>query len=393
MKNNIMTIFKKEASRIIHDQKLFFSAVIMPGLLIFVMYMLMGNFMGNMMASDEDHVYQVHAVNMPTSVSMMLSIPELNMEITDVPATDAEEARQQVADRDIDLLIVFPSDFDAALAADNVPNIEVWSNAARISSMEARNMVTAILDMYHQELAGAVFTINAPSADAPYGHYDLATDADIFGMVLGFMIPMMFLIFIYTGCLAIAPETISGQKERGTLGALLVTPAKRSHMAIGKILAISVFAMLGAVGSMIGMAFGMPSLMGIELGALLEFYSLMDAALLLLVAVSTTLVFVGLLSILSAYAKSVKEATAYATPIMLIATLCGLASTILGRVPAESVFYLIPIFNSALSISSIVGFEVNALNMALTAGVNLVATMICALVVAKMFSSEKIVFS
>jgi len=400
MKNNVLTIFKKEASRIVQDQKLFFSAVIMPGLLIFVMYMLMGNFMGNMMESDEDHVYQVHAVNMPASTAMMLSHPDLSMEIINVTSADIEQSRQLVADREIDLFVVFPADFDAIIAdfdpnapTPYVPNIEVWSNAARIESMEARNIVTMILDAFHQEIAGARFTVNAPSADAPYGQFDLATDADIFGMVLGFMIPMMFLIFIYTGCLSIAPETISGQKERGTLGALLVTPAKRSHMALGKILAISVFAMLGAVGSMIGMAFGMPSLMNMDLSSLVAIYSLVDVALLLMVVVSTTLVFVGLLSILSAYAKSVKEATAYATPIMLVATLCGLASTILGRVPVEPVFYLIPIFNSALSISSIVSFEVNAINLALTAGVNLVVTLVCAMIVAKMFSSEKIVFS
>ena len=117
MKNNVMTIFKKEASRIVHDQKLFFSAVIMPGLLMFVMFFLMGNFMTNVGAVDEDHVYQVHAVNMPASVAMMLSAPELNMEITTVVEANAEQARQQVADRDIDLLLVFPADFDAAIAA------------------------------------------------------------------------------------------------------------------------------------------------------------------------------------------------------------------------------------------------------------------------------------
>ena len=396
MRNNVLTIFKKEASRIVHDQKLFFSAVVMPGLLMLVMFFLMGNFMGDIGAVDEDHIYQIHAVNMPDSVASMLEMPELNIEITNVPAANVEAARQQIADRDIDLLVVFPPNFDAIVAAfdpyGDTPNIEVWSNAARMESANARGIVTGILYGYHQSLTDTWFTINDPSDDAPYG-FDLATDADIFGLVMGFMIPMLFIMMIYTGCLAIAPETISGQKERGTLGALLVTPAKRTHMALGKILAISVFALLGSIGSIIGMAIGMPQMMNMELSSLVEFYSLVDAGLLLLVAMSTTLVFVGLLSILSAYAKSVKEANAYATPIMLVVTLTGLGSTILGRVPTESIFYLIPVFNSALCISAIINFEVNVLNMVITSGVNLVVTLICALIVAKMFSSEKIVFS
>jgi len=399
MKNNVMTIFKKEASRIVHDQKLFFSAVIMPGLLMFVMFFLMGNFMADIGAVDEDHVYHIHAVDLPSSAAARLAMMP-NMEITNVSAANTEQARQQVADREIDLLIIFPPNFDAIVAAFDpyappaeVPNIEIWSNAARMESANARGIVTGILYAYHQELTDTRFTVNAPPADAPGENFDLATDADIFGLVMGFMIPMMFIIMIYTGCLSIAPETISGQKERGTLGALLVTPAKRTHMAIGKILAISVFALLGAIGSILGMAFGMPSMMGMQLSSLVEFYTLVDAGLLLLVAMSTTLVFVGLLSILSAYAKSVKEANAYATPIMLVVTLTGLGSTILGRVPSESIFYFIPVFNSALCISAIVNFEVNVLNMVITSGVNLIVTLICALIVAKMFSSEKIVFS
>ena len=399
MKNNVFTIMKKECIRIVSDKKLLFSAVLLPGILIFVMYTLMGTFMTDMFAADEDHTYQVYAVNLPDSAAAMLSIPELRMEVTQVPEADTERMRQQVADRDIDLLIVFPANFDAIVAgfdpADTgaPPNIEVWSNTARTESMEAMSIVTGILYAYHQELTHVRFTINAPTEAAPYGQFDLATDADIFGMIMGFLIPMMFMLFIYQGCLAIAPESISGKKERGTLGALLVTPAKRSHMALGTILAIALFALLSAVGSIIGMMLGMPAMMGIELGALLEFYTVADLAMLFLVAASTTLVFVSILSILSAYAKSVKEANAYGTPIMLVATLCGIASTILGRVPTEPVFYLIPIFNSALSISSIVSFEVNAVNMAITSGVNILFTVICTAVVAKIFSSEKIVFS
>jgi len=397
MRNNVLTIFKKESSRIISDRKLLFSAVIMPGLLIFVMYMLMGNFMNDMFTVAEDHTYQVHVANLPASAEAMLSSPELSIDIVQISEADIYRVRQQVADRDTDLLVVFPQGFDALVegsaASGLPPNVEIWSNTARSESMEARAIVTGILYAYHQGLTGTVFTINAPSADAPEGQFDMATDADIFGMVLGMLVPMMFMIFIYTGCMSIAPETISGQKERGTLGALLVTPAKRSHMALGKILAISVFALLGAIGSIIGMAAGMPAMMGIGISDLAQYYSLLDAAMLLLVAASTTLVFVGLLSILSAYAKSVKEANAYATPFMLVATLCGLASTIIGRVPTETVFYLIPVFNSALSLSSIVNFEVNAVNMAITAGVNVAATFICTWVVARIFSSEKIVFS
>ncbi|MCL1795013.1 MAG: ABC transporter permease subunit, partial [Oscillospiraceae bacterium] len=193
------------------------------------------------------------------------------------------------------------------------------------------------------------------------------------------------------GCMSLAPESIAGEKERGTLGGMLVTPTKRSDMAFAKIFSISIFGLMSAVVSMVAMILSLPSMMQMDV-SMADFYSVKEYALLFVVVVTTALVFVSLLSLLSAYAKSVKEATAYANPILLVVVLCGLASTILGGVPSQIYFYLIPVFNSALCITSVINFEVNALNIALTAGVNVLFALICAGILAKMFNSEKIVF-
>jgi sodium transport system permease protein len=395
IKNNILTIMKKECSRIFSDKRLFFTAVVMPGLLIGVMYFLMGNLMGQMFEVTDDYIYEVNAVDMPDSVRGLLP-PELGINIIDIERSKAEETRQRIENRDTDLLIVFPPDFDALVKDYEVtstapaPNIEVWSNSARSESSAAQSLVTGILGAYHYSLAHK-FSVNAPSEDAEQGDYELATDADIFAMVLGFMIPMMLIMFLYSGCMSLAPESIAGEKERGTLGGMLVTPTKRSDMAFAKIFSISIFGLMSAVVSMVAMILSLPSMMQMDV-SMADFYSVKEYALLFVVVVTTALVFVSLLSLLSAYAKSVKEATAYANPILLVVVLCGLASTILGGVPSQIYFYLIPVFNSALCITSVINFEVNALNIALTAGVNVLFALICAGALAKMFNSEKIVF-
>jgi len=389
---------KKECIRIFSDRKLFFMAVLMPGILIFMMNTLMGNVVGGLTAADEDHIYQVHAVNMPASAAILLSPPELSIEIINIRYADVERVKQEITDRDTDLLIIFPAGFDEtvavfdpATAAELAPNIQIWANGARPESSEARAIVSGILNAYHHALTHR-FSINAPSEAAPDGIYDLATDADIFALVMGFTVPMMFLIFIFTGCQSLAPESISGEKERGTLAGLLVTPAKRSDIALGKILSIGIFALIGAIGSIVGMIFSLPNMMGMDVGSFIDFYSLTDLGMLFVVAATTTLVFVAALSVMSAYAKSVKEATAYSMPFMLVSMICGFASTILGGVPSESYFYLIPVFNSSLSLSAIINFEISAVNMAITAGTNVLFALICTIVLARLFSSEKIIF-
>jgi len=389
---------KKECTRIFSDKRLFFTAVLMPGILIGVMYFFMGSLMGSMFEVTEDYIYQVHAVNMPQSVAALLSPPELRLAIIETAESDAEKIKQEISDKQTDLLVIFPPDFDAEVAAFDVaagvpaPNVQIWANSAKSESASAQSLVSGILNAYHYSLTHK-FTINAPveSEGELDGNYELASDADMFGMLLGFMVPMLLIMFLYTGCMGLAPESIAGEKERGTLGGMLVTPTKRSDIAFAKILSISIFGIMSALVSMAAMIFSLPRMMQLDV-SIVDFYSVSQYALLLVVVVTTALVFVSILSLLSAYAKSVKEATAYATPIMLVVVLCGLASTMLGGVPSQIYYYLIPVFNSALCITSVISFEVNAINIAVTAGINLVFTFICAGALAMMFNSEKIVF-
>ena len=54
MKSNIWTIIKKEFARFFGDKQLIFTAVIMPGLLIYLIYSLMGTGINNMIADSEN---------------------------------------------------------------------------------------------------------------------------------------------------------------------------------------------------------------------------------------------------------------------------------------------------------------------------------------------------
>jgi len=389
MKNNILTITKKECTRIFSDRKLFFMAVIMPGVLIYVMYTMMGSLMDNIIQVDEDYTHQVHVVNMPDSLDTVLLQPELNLNIINTTEDDIEKIKEQITNRETDLLLVFPRDFDGRVAVyDNIvfstlaPEIEIWSNMARAESATAGAIINDVLNTYHHSLTHR-FSIE---------NNELATDADMFAMLMGSIVTMMFVLFIFNGCQPIAPESIAGEKERGTLGTMLVTPTKRRDMAFAKVLSISFFGLLSAVGSMIGIILSLPNMMGMGEDISMTFYSVADYTLLFIIAVSTTLVFVSLLCITSAVAKSVKEASAYAMPFMIVSMLCGLASMITGGVPSEVYYYFIPVFNSAQCITAILQFEASAVNIIVTVVTNVAFTLIGVGILAKIFNSEKIVF-
>ena len=394
MKNNVFAMMKKECARLFGDKKLLFSGILLPGLLIYIMYTLMGSWMSSLTDVNEDYKYKIYALNMPASVSAALSEAGAPVEITDISEPEIKSIQEKISGKDADLLITFPADFDAAVAAYDIasgaqaPRIQIWSNGAKMESMQADDQMKALLTGYERSLVKK-FDVNV---DAEPGDYDLNTGTDFSAALMMSMIPMLFIMVMYQGCMAIAPESIAGEKERGTLGTLLATPAKRTNMALAKILSITVFGVLGAAVSFIGLMLSLPKMMASNTAATMSSYSAADYLLIFAVAVSTVLVFVSVLSIMSAYAKSIKEANSYAAPLLFVSIVCGMSGMFTGGATSEFYYYLIPVFNSAQSLTGIFNSDVSAVNIAVTVAANVAAALLCAGVLAKMFSSEKIVF-
>ena len=321
MKNNVIAIMKKECRRLFGDSKLVFSGIILQGLLIYVMYTLMGSWMGSLTQVNEDYRYKISAVNMPESVLSVISDSGLPVDITDIPESNLGAAKQNVSDRDADLVMVFPANFDALVASYDIsdpqmiaPHVQIWSNMAIMRSAQLDYDIKALLAAYERSLTKK-FDVNLALNGETY---DLNTGADFSTSLMMSMIPMLFIMVMYQGCMAIAPESIAGEKERGTLGTLLATPAKRSDMAMAKILSITIFGVLGASVSFLGLMLSLPKMMAGMDSSSIGNYSVAEYLMILAVAVSTVLVFVSLLSVMSAYSKSVKEANSYAAPLLFV---------------------------------------------------------------------------
>lgn len=394
MKNNVLTIMKKECARLFGDKKLVFSGIILQGLLIYVLYTLMGSWMGNIAKVDNDYKFKISVVNMPESISYIISESDLPVEITDISELDVEAVKKQISEKETDLLIEFPGNFDELVAAYDIsiskeaaPHVQIWANMGSIKSSQIDSNIKNLLNIYERSLVKK-FDINILLDEKTY---DLNTGADFAASLMMSMIPMLFIMVMYQGCMAIAPESIAGEKERGTLGTLLATPARRSDMALAKILSITIFGVLGAAVSYLGLMLSLPKMMNME-NSSISSYSVPEYILIFVVAVSTVLVFVSLLSVMSAYSKSIKEANSYAAPLLFVSIVCGMSGMFTSGTVNEFYYYLIPVFNSAQSLTSIFNSDISVVNIAVTILTNVVFALICTGVLTKMFNSEKIVF-
>lgn len=386
----ILTIIKKEFARFFKDTRLWITSIILPGLLIFSLYSIMGTIMENVAEGDAGAVPTAVVMNMPESQRAGFSATfDIKEDYTPETAMDA------VKSGELDLFISFPDGFDGLIAdyspASGVaaPNIEIYFNSAETSSLAAYNAATVILSVYEDSIANK-FDINRPSGDG--SGFDLADAQSASRTVLAMVVPMVLLMLLFSGCMAVAPESIAGEKERGTIATLLVTPVKRSSVAIGKIAALSVIALLSGISSCLGLVFSLPKLAGSASGISFAMYGFGDYAAIIAVVLSTVLILVSLISIISAYAKSVKEASGLVVPVMLITMLCGVFCMFVGAtVPIG--LYFIPIFNSALVISTVLSGALSGAGIAITCCMNIAFTALLVFLLTLMFKSERIMFN
>jgi len=393
MKSNVMLIIQKELYRFFTDKRMLVTTLILPGLMIFLLYTFMGSAMSGMFGMDEDYEYGVSAVSLPASIKQLSENSGMNVVFTEIDTAAVSAVKTDISENRLDLLMVFPEDFDERIMGrgDNgsVPNIEIYFNAASTASSEAYDRMMFVLDTYESELTN-LFDINKDIEDA-----DLAKDEDMMGKILSSMMPLLLIIFLFSGCMAIAPESIAGEKERGTIATLLVTPMKRWELAIGKTVSLGILALCSGVSSFIGTFASLPNLMGMSgsESMTMNIFSAADYIWLVFIIFSTVLLLVAMISIISAFAKSVKEASTMVMPLMIIVMLIGVSGMFGDGAQESVIYYLIPVYNSVQAMSGIFSLHYNAVNLALTIASNLMYAGIGTFVLTRMFGSETVMFS
>jgi sodium transport system permease protein len=163
---------------------------------------------------------------------------------------------------------------------------------------------------------------------------------------LSFFLPYILITMILTGGFSAALDSSAGERERKTLETLLLTPAPRSRVLLGKIAAITTVSLAAAVAA-IGSMF--VALTQVSLGSA-NHISLSPAALpvmvwlALLIAVSFSSVSLAL----GTLAKTFRQGQAYVTPLYFITILPASIILFIPDFNPSLAYYLIPILNAVL---------------------------------------------
>jgi len=398
-------IFSKELKRVFGDKKMVFSLFILPIILIAGIYGMMFFLVDKQKSSINEHVSEVFVQNMPDNFSELMSKhTECNINV--IPAGEsADTYKDKLLDGTYDLVVVFPENFyenfKNADATSALPDIKTFYNPSEDNSGEARTRFTeTYLEEYKQLLLNERFgSLNYAmvfSVDADNPDMIVQDDGKATGKILGTIIPYLITILIFGGSMGLGVDTIAGEKERGTIANLLISPIKRVDIIMGKIAALAIVSVLSAgvyVISFIGSAvvLSKKSGMGEMFNRLsLNFTSLQIVQFVVLL-LGLVLLYVGIIGFVSLMAKNIKEAQSFIMPVYILVMFAGMITMYSGDVTSGS--YMIPVYNTSAAFKGIFERTIT-MNQYLTSTIITYAfagVMVCLMV--KAMNSEKIMLN
>ena len=271
-------------------------------------------------------------------------------------ATGPGDPEQAVRDQTEYVVLVVPTDYAENFRASRPASIKVVADSARSDTRGQVERVQRLLAQYSAEI-GALRLIGrgvSPVAATPLKvqAVEVSTTQQRAAKLLS-VIPLMVLLAAFTGAMQLATDATAGERERGSLEALLVNPVPRGALALGKVLASALAGML-AVMVTAGLCTALLRFIPLqELGMRFRFgtphmLGLMAAAL------PMCLLTASVQSCVATLAKSFKEAQTYMGILILAPMIIGVMGT-LYPIDNQPWMYAVPLLGQYVLLTSVLG--------------------------------------
>jgi len=263
---------------------------------------------------------EVHAVGMDHAPSLRNFIERQAWRV--VPAQADYEAA--LGKRSLGhAVVVVPDNFERDLAAGITPTVQVVSASANDRAQASLHGVMRLLQGFSQEQVTLRLALRgvAPALLQPvqWQERDLA-DSQVRAAQFTRMLPFFVLMAVLYGALHAALDSTAGERERGSLEPLLMTPVPRLAIVVGKWGAVATMGMAVAVLSCLGFLPGQWLLRSETLSAMFHFEA-REAALFLALLLPLAAMLSALLMAVAIRCKSFKEAQANSTVVVLAISL------------------------------------------------------------------------
>lgn len=389
-------IFRKELKDTLRDRRTLFFMIVFPILIIPLIIGGIPKIMVSMMEKkmteriniaiigEENNLKLVEMFGMADSIDVIFNI-------------ERDSIEQSIRNKDIDGAIIIPDGFSEMVNSMKTAQITI----VYISSDDleaAKKRMESVINKYRESKISQRLEMLEIQSEilepVKINHRNIASEKEMIGKLAGGWLPYMFILYCFMGAMYPALDLGAGEKERGTIETLLISPAGRLEILLGKFCVISLSGFLSAISGIIGLLVGLQFMTELPMEIITTMKSIIEIktiALILSLIVPVSIFFSAVLLSISFYAKSFKEAQSLVTPINILI----LFPALIGLIPGVELTWktaLIPIVNIALVTKEIIAETVSSFLLLEVYGSMIILAVVGLFFTRWWFNREEVIF-
>lgn len=340
-------VYWKEVRENLRDRRTLVSALITGPLLGPVIFIMLMNVMVNRELAKADRNIEVPVIGAELAPNLMAALKGAGIN-ADPGMSDPENA---VREQRADVVIRIGPDYARAWNKGQSVQVELIYDSSRRDASTPVMRVRSVVESYGRR-EGAMRLIArglSPTTAWPVqvAERDQATSQSRSALMFSFL-PYFFTLTVFLGGMYLAIDLTAGERERQSLEPLFVNPVARWKILAGKLAAISTFSLVSlflTIAAFMTAPFFIPT---DKLGIALDLGPRFGAQV-ALIMLPLIVLMAALQSLVSAMAKSYREAQTYLSILMMIPIL---PSVLLSVIPvrAEPWMYAVPLLGQNLGI-------------------------------------------
>ncbi|HEY7739887.1 MAG TPA: ABC transporter permease, partial [Steroidobacteraceae bacterium] len=339
----------------------------------------------------QDEAVPVTVANAAAAPNFVQSLREAGLTVT-LRDGDDDAIRRWIADGDGLVVLSVPANFGERFTAGQPAAITLYADGADSQAERHAARAQQAIASYAATIAGLRLQARGISPTVAQAivvdAVDVSTPSARATLLLG-MLSYVILVITLLGGLHLAIDATAGERERGSLEALLTVPAARQHLIWGKIAASA--AMMSAA----------LALVTVSIAVALEFVPLETFGMsanfgpgvawrVFLAVLPFALVGAALLTVVASFTRTYKEAQSWLGAVMLVPTLPIAIAGVLDVQPQASLM-LVPSLSQHLVIQALMrGDPLPAAWVALSVGATLALALLLAWLAGNLYRRESI---
>jgi len=340
-------VYWKEVRENLRDRRTLVNALITGPLLGPVMFIMLMNVMVNRELAKSDRPISVPVIGAEVAPNLVAALKGAGIDAAPAMPDPENAVREQRAD----IVLRISPEYAQAWSKGQAVQVELIYDSSRRDASTPVMRVRSVVESYGKR-EGAMRLIArglSPTTAWPVqvADRDQATSQSRSALMFSFL-PYFFVLTVFLGGMYLAIDLTAGERERQSLEPLFVNPVARWKILAGKLAAICTFSLVSLLLSVAAFATA-PLFIPVEkLGIALDL-GLRFGSQVVLLMLPLIVLLAALQSLVSAFAKSYREAQTYLSILMIIPEL---PSALLSVIPvrAEPWMYAVPLLGQNLGI-------------------------------------------